>query len=57
MMNILPIYKVTQERTTPRRESERELLMRVARERQIEERRERRRSIVGRLTGRRRRAA
>jgi hypothetical protein len=57
MMNILPIYKVTQERGIKGRESERELLIRVARERQIEDRRERRRSVVRRITGRGRRAA
>jgi hypothetical protein len=57
MMNLLPIYKASMERTAPRRETERDMFLRMARERQLEERRARRRAILGRLTGRSRRAA
>ena len=53
MMNILPIYQANTQRRAPRRETERELLMRVAKEQQREERRERRSAIVRRVTGRR----
>ena len=53
MMNILPIYQANTQRRGPRRETERELLMRVAKEQQREERRERRSAIVRRVTGRR----
>ena len=53
MMNILPIYQSQTQRRTPRRESERDLLIRVAKEQQREERRERRSAVVRRITGRR----
>jgi hypothetical protein len=53
MMNILPIYQAQTQRRTPRRESERDLLIRVAKEQQREERRERRSAVVRRITGRR----
>ena len=55
MIGLLPLYKNTYDRS-PRRESERELLLRLAREQRIEERRARRRSTLRRLTGRQRRA-
>jgi hypothetical protein len=49
MMNILPIYK-SQQMVDPRRESEREYLIRMARMRTLEERRDRRRSVLSRIT-------
>ena len=49
MMNILPIYK-PRSTIEPRRESEREYLIRMARMRHLEERRRNRRSILSRIT-------
>jgi hypothetical protein len=49
MMNILPIYQASRI-AQPRRESEREYLIRMARMRDLEERRDRRRSILSRIT-------
>jgi len=49
MMNILPIYQA-RKTVEPRRESEREYLIRMARMRNLEERRARRRSILSRIT-------
>jgi hypothetical protein len=56
MITLLPIYQNERNRT-PRRESEKDLLMRAAREHKLEERREKRRAAVRRITGLRRRAA
>jgi hypothetical protein len=49
MMNILPIYQASKTQK-PARESEREYLIRMARMRDLEERRARRRSILSRIT-------
>jgi hypothetical protein len=49
MMNILPIYKASRT-IEPHRESEREYLIRMARMRHLEERRQNRRSILSRIT-------
>jgi len=49
MINILPIYQASRT-SEPRRESEREYLIRMARVRNLEERRGRRRSILNRIT-------
>jgi hypothetical protein len=51
MINILPIYQSRQS-SHPRRESEREYLLRMARMRDLEDRRANRRSIVSRIRDR-----
>jgi hypothetical protein len=52
MMNyLLPIYSARSRR--PQRETEREYLMRVAREKEHLERQERRRSVIRKITRRR----
>ena len=51
MINILPIYQ-TSKPSNPRRESEREYLLRIARIRDLEERRASRRSILSRIRDR-----
>jgi hypothetical protein len=49
MNNFFPIYQAPKHQR-PRRESEREYLLRVARETELEARRERRRKVLGRIT-------
>ena len=49
MMNILPIYQARKPER-PQRESERDYLLRIARMRDVEERRANRRRILSRLT-------
>jgi hypothetical protein len=49
MMNIFPIYQASRTVDT-HRESEREYLIRMARMRNLEDRRARRRSILSRIT-------
>jgi hypothetical protein len=49
MMNILPIYQASKT-VEPHRESEREYLIRMARMRNLEERRAKRRGILRRIT-------
>lgn len=51
MINILPIYTASRP-SKPRRESEREYLLRVARIRDMEERRANRRGILSRIRDR-----
>jgi hypothetical protein len=49
MMNILPIYQ-SRKPEGPRRESERDYLLRIARMRDLEDRRAKRRRILNRVT-------
>jgi len=51
MINILPIYQVSKQ-SNPRRESEREYLVRMARMRDLEQRRANRRSVLSRIRDR-----
>ncbi|HET7428973.1 MAG TPA: hypothetical protein VFJ66_05940 [Gaiellales bacterium] len=51
MINILPIYQASKP-SKPRRESEREYLIRMAQLRQLEERRANRRSVLRRIRDR-----
>jgi hypothetical protein len=55
MLNYLPIYQASNKKREPRRETEREYLIRMARMRNMEDRRTQRRGILGRI-GRRRTA-
>jgi len=52
MMNILPIYQA-RKHDRPTRESERDYLLRIARMRDLEDRRAKRRRILSRVTRRR----
>jgi hypothetical protein len=49
MMNILPIYQASKT-VEPHRESEREYLIRMARMRDLEDRRAARRGVISRIT-------
>jgi hypothetical protein len=51
MINILPIYQASKP-SHPRRESERDYLIRMARLRNLEDRRANRRSVLSRIRGR-----
>ena len=49
MINYLPIYQASDRKREPRKETEREYLIRMARLRNLEERRSQRRGILSRI--------